>query len=374
MRTIMRMISEVAQEHVSADNERCAEMREAFQELDNVIDRRGDIMTSRERFAEVLTTVDFPYYFARTINRAVEARYQYMKGNWRDYCLQLLMTDYTTAERYRMSEFDRPVLRRVKDEARPGYIYEGRTQYGIADYAKQIDFERRILINDDLGAFDEIATLMADSTSRFLDWFVSALYDNVLTQAAMTALGVNYAGTGRLTTANLGIAWNAFAQRLDGRNNPLNIRPTYLVIPPQLELTANQILQSERIAELATNGINPMRGRLQVKIDPYIAVAPAAPANIPWYLFASPSAIPTVRYTKWTGRPNDFYLFAKAPDKVPMSTGGALGTANWRDGSFLTGDIEMSVETTIGSRSDDLAGLVGVSDAQGLWYSSGTTP
>jgi len=58
------------------------------------------------------------------------------------------------------------------------------------------------------------------------------------------------------------------------------------VIPPVLLMTANQILQSERIAELATNGINPLRGALQVRVDPYIAYT--AP-NIPWYLFAAPS-------------------------------------------------------------------------------------
>ena len=371
MRTIMRMISEVAQESVKDDNERRAEMQEAYRELDNVISRSGDIMTSNERMAEVLTTTDFPYYFARTLNRAVEDRYQYMMGDWRDYTTPMTMTDYSTAERYRMSEFDRPVLRRVKDEARPGYIYEGKTEYDIYDYAKQVDFERRILINDDLGAFNEMGQLMADSTARFLDWYVSALYDNALTQAALVALGVLYAGTGRLTTANLAIGWNAFVQRVDGRNNPLNIQPVYLVIPPVLELTANQILQSERIAELATNGVNPMRNRLQVKVDPYIAYTSP---NIPWYLFAAPTAVPAVRVAKWTGRPNDFYLFAKAPDMVPMSTGGALGTANWRDGSFLTGDIEMMVTTTIGARSDAPAGLVGVADAQGIYYSTGTTP
>jgi hypothetical protein len=108
-----------------------------------------------------------------------------------------------------------------------------------------------------------------------------------------------------------------------------------------------------------------------VREDPYIGFVPP---NIPWYLFADPADIPGVSVVKMQQMPNDFYLFAKAPDKLPMSVSGGIGAANWQLGSFLTGDIEISVQTTIGSRSDDLAALVGVTDANGIYYSSGTTP
>ena len=74
------------------------------------------------------------------------------------------------------------------------------------------------------------------------------------------------------------------------------------------------------------------------------------------------------------GEEQPFYLYAKAPDKMPMAMGGGLSTADWRAGSFLTGDIELMVETTLGQRIDDLSGLVGVTDANGVYYSSGTTP
>jgi len=127
---------------------------------------------------------------------------------------------------------------------------------------------------------------------------------------------------------------------------------------------------SERIAELATNAKNVMRGRLEVREDPYITfVLP----NVPWYLFADPNDVPAVSVVRRTGVTGP-ELFALAPDKVPMSAAGGLGTADWRAGSFLTGDIEIMVETCIGSRNDDLAALVGVTDVQGIYWSSGTTP
>ena len=373
MRRILRMIEEVARLHNKNDNSRCAQIREAYSYIDGVLDsipRDQQPEPAVGKLQEALVVGDFPLYFARTLSRAVYDRYGYRVGQWQDYTYADQLPDYTTGERFRFTEFDRPELRREKQEADAGYLDESRLTIAVEDYAKQIDFSHRILVNDDLGAFNNIAMKMGDSARRFEDFYVSALYDNALTQAALVALGANYSGTGRLTTANLAIGWNAFASRVDARGNNLQIVAAYLVIPPILRLTANQILQSEKIAELATNSINPLRGALQVREDPYIATA--AP-NVPWYLFAAPADVPGVSVVRMTGRPGPA-LYAKAPDKIPMTTAGGLGAANWRLGSFLTGDIELMVETTIGSRNDAAATLVGVTDANGIYYSSGTTP
>ncbi len=369
MRRIMRMIEEFAREANKTDNTRCAQIHEAYTHLDNLlgrVDGRGSMPSS---LREAMVVGDFPLYFARTISRAVYARYNYKRGEWRDYTFAEQVPDYSDAKRYRFTEFDTLELRREKEEAYPGYIDETELTIAVEDYAKQVDFSNRIFVNDDLGAFNNIVMKMGDSARRFEDFYVSALYDNGLTQAALIALGANYFGTGRLTTANLAIAWNAFATRVDARGNNIQVIPTYLVIPPILGLTASQILMSEKVAELATNGINPLRGRLQIREDPYITIAVP---DVPWYLFAAPADVPGVSVVRMSGRPGP-RLYAKAPDKIPMTESGGLGAGNWRDGSYLTGDIELMVETTIGARNDDAAVLVGVTDPNGIYYSSGTT-
>ena len=367
MRTILSTIMEMALLE-QPDNAKQQTIREVYGFYDNVVSDR--VSAPPAKLQESLMVGNFPLYFARTLSVVIRDRFQYQEGQWRDYTLPDQLPDYRTGDRYRFSEFDLPVRRRDKQETRAGYVYEARTQVQLDDYAKQIDFSRRVLINDDMGAFNDIAMKMGDSTRRFLDIYVSSLYDNALSQAALIALGANYAGTGRLTTANLMIGWNAFTQRQGARGNPLSVFPTYLVIPPILKLTADMILASEKIAELATNGVNPLRNGLQVKIDPYIAFTVP---NVPWYLFADPRSHAAVPVVRLTGRTEDFRLYAKAPDKTPMSASMGLGTPDWREGSFLTGDIEMSVETTIGSRVDDPTGLVGIEDPNGIYYSSGTT-
>lgn len=370
MRRIVKMVMEMAQEHNKADNAVVTQLTEAYQFIDNAI---GDVDGRHvpASLVEALVVGDFPTYFARTLSRRVYDRYAYRRGDWRDYCFMDQVPDYTTADRFRFSEFDLTYPKTYeKAEALPDFLTESRVQISVDDYSKQVDFSRRILVNDDLGAFDNIANKLGDSCRRFEDWFVSAFYDNALTQGALVVLGALYSGTGRLTTANLSIAWNAFVQRVDALGNPLNIRPRYLVIPPILRLTASQILQSEFIAELATNGINVLRGALEIKEDPYIGyVSP----NIPWYLMADPNDVAGVTVARMTGM-EDVRLYALAPDKIPMSPAGQLGAADWRLGSFISGDIEIQAETTIGGRNDAAGTLVGVTDANGIYYSSGTTP
>ena len=376
MRSIVSMIMEFALEDNKRDNDRCQQIREAYRFVDDEmggVERRGAVTA---KLAEALTVGSFPTYFARTISRLAYDRYNYRRGEWRDYTYPDQLPDYSGGERWRWTEFDRPVLRDPKAESYAGFMYPEYVTVGVDDYAKQVDFSRRVLINDDLGQFNSIGLRMGDSAARFEDFFVSALYHNATTTGVtgLIVAGANYYGTGALTTANLMIAWNAFAQRVDVRGNPLNIQPRYLVIPPVLRLTADTILQSERIAELATNAKNVMRGRLEVKEDPYITFTLP---NVPWWLFADPNDVPGVSVVRRTGVTGP-QLFALAPDKVPMSAAGALGTADWRTGSFLTGDIELMVETCIGGRTDVQTSfgalLTGITDIQGVYLSVGTTP
>jgi len=208
MRRILAMVLEVAQNDVS-ENKRLEESRknDLVEELEEVYEYYDDVVSGASgwepadaRLHEALVVGHFPNYFARVLSRAVYDRYESMMSDWRDYCYMDTVPDYTVAERYQFSEFDRLERRVEKEEAYAGYIYEQTVrQLQVDDYAKQIDFSRRILVNDDLGAFNNIIDKMVDSARRFLDWYVSALYDNVTSQAAMVALGANYSGTGRLT-------------------------------------------------------------------------------------------------------------------------------------------------------------------------------
>jgi hypothetical protein len=146
----------------------------------------------------------------------------------------------------------------------------------------------------------------------------------------------------------------------------MNITRIHLVIPPVLLIQARTILESILMAGVATNDKNVLGSYIAgVHVDPYITTAGI---NIPWYLFADPSEVPTVTVGRLQGfeRP---WVYKQRSD-VEMIQGSA--PSQFLMGSYATGDIQYTVEDIIGGW--DNAALVGVTDFRGLLYSSGTTP
>lgn len=318
------------------------------------------------QFRETMTTAHFDVYFADAISRAFLQDYNFQAGQWQAYTYPDTAPDFRDVDRFRMTEPGTLFRRREKAEAKATHISDSEVSYGVDEFARQFDVSWRAVMNDDLGKIRETPRRMLNAVRRFEDGFVSALYDNATTQAALVALGAAYAGTGRLTAANLAIGLNAMRSRTDASGNPIQINKIWLVIPPILEMQAQVILGSTLMAGGALNDKNVIPQFLAgYKIDPYIATA--AP-NIPWYLFADPgeiAGVPVVRLQGWSGP-----LVVQKRSNIEVISGNA--PAAFLMGSFESGDIEYMVNDVIGGW--DSATWVGLIDPNAVYYSSGTAP
>lgn len=318
-----------------------------------------------DTFREVMTVAHFSQYFTDALSRAFYQDYNYQVGAWSNYIYMDEAPDFRDIKRFRMGEPGTLTKRREKAEHKPTNIEE-RTpvQIAVDEYSRQFDVSWRTLINDDLGKIRETPQRMAKAAARWLDAFVSDLYDNGTTQATLAALGAPWAGTGRLTIPNLAIGINAMKQRTDADGNRIQIDKVWLVIPPILEIQAQQILKD--LINFGGPNSNVLSGFIAgYYVDPYIATSGP---NVPWYLFGDPKTIPVVtlvRMAGWTGP-----VVAMKESDLRIITGSA--PAAFTMGSFHTGDIEYMVEDIVGAWDD--ASYVGVTDYRGLYYSSGTTP
>jgi hypothetical protein len=317
------------------------------------------------QFGEAMTTAHFSNYFGDALSRAFYADYAYMGGSWREYTHPDSSPDFRDVSRFRMTEPGGLFLRREKAEAKATYISESEINYGVDEYARQFDVSWRVILNDDLGKIRETPTRMVKAVRRFEDEFVSNLYDNATTQAALNGLGAVYAGTGRLTAANLAIGLNAMMQRTDAAGNRIAISGVYLVIPPVLLITAQVLLQSVLLPGTANNDKNVLPQFIKgLKVDPFIGFAGA---NIPWYLVADPAEINAITVVRMTGFDRPWVAMKRS--NIDLITGSA--PAAYLMGSFETGDIEYMVTDIIGGWDD--SSYVGVTDFRGIYYSSGTT-
>ena len=337
-------------------------------EIDKRITALREVFTAptQVQLKEAMTTAHFSTYFAAVLDREFLKDYEISSGSWRNYTYQDTAPDFRNIERYRMDNYLSLTLRREKAEAKAGYMEQSRPfYYSVKEYATQIDITWQSLLNDDLGKIREAPAMLAAAAARFEDSFVSSLYDNATTQNTLATLGAPWAGTGRLTSANLAIGISSMMTRTTPEGYPMNIRRIYLVIPPILKLQADTILSSALMAGVATNDKNILPGYIAgVFTDPYIATASP---NVPWYLFADPAEARAVSVARLQGAPGPV-TYMKEPE-IRILSGSA--PAGFDSGSFATGDIEYAVSTFLGGWND--ASYVGVTDVRGLYFSSGTT-
>jgi hypothetical protein len=236
-------------------------------------------------------------------------------------------------------------------------------------WEKQIDFSYEAMVNDDLGYLQDTVRLMGEAARRTLEKFVSRMYTNAVSIAALTALGVLYAQTGRLTTARISEARMAFNQRTDVAGEPINASLSYIVGHQGLADTALQIQNSELVPELATNAANVVRNFMWIA-DPYIAgTAP----NLPWWGFCVTNNIrPFVlaRLQGWTG-PRVARKVSNMEFVGSLLGGGAAAPAIM--GDFDTGNIVLKVVDIFGTYIGG-SGNGNYFDVRGGYYSAGTAP
>jgi len=361
MRRIKQMIEElILAEKDKIGTEEADKRITALRELD-AYKQSGD------QFSETMTIAHFSSYFQDALSRMFYEQYQLKQGAWKSYTTSDTTPDFRDVKRFRMTLPGTLLRRREKAEAKATDICAGYIQYGVEEFARQFDVSWQTIINDDLGEIQKTPQRMLQVATMFEDQFVSALYDNATTQATLAGLGAPYAGTGRLTAANLAIGVNGMRVRPDPSGNyVMNIRTINLIIPPVLEPQARMIMASSQLPATALNDANVIRDYIaNIYVDPYIATAGA---DIPWYLFAGPSEIPTVTVARLDGAPGPFVMRKRS--NIEMLTGSA--PAAFMLGNIETGDIEYVVEDIIGGWDD--ASMVGVTDFRGIYYSSGTTP
>jgi hypothetical protein len=317
------------------------------------------------KFAEVMTTAHFTQYFGDAISRAFYKDYLYRIGTWQQYTYADTVPDFRNVDRYRMTEPGTLYKRREKQQVAATHIADSEIYYGVDEWGRQFEVSWRAIMNDDLGKIKETPERMAKMAAYWLDGWVSALYDNAATQAAMLLLGAVYGGTGRLTHANLSIGINAMMQRTDVNGNQMNIQRVHLVIPPVLEIQAATVLESVLASGTPNNDKNVLpRFIVGVHTDPHIAFAGT---NVPWYLFAEPSEVPTVTVARMAGWPGP--IVAQKRSDIAMISGSA--PAAFLMGDIASGDITYEVVDVVGGWDD--ASFVGVTDFRGLYYSNGTT-
>jgi hypothetical protein len=266
-----------------------------------VLERNGQRVSysddKTETASRAFSTSDFPLLLSNLADKVLQAGYKEAPATWRSWCATGSLSDFKEAYKLRMSEA--PMLEPVYEggEYKMADFKESEDTYKIGTWGKKFALTRQAIINDDLGAFTRIPTLFGVASGRTINNTVYKLLlsNPVLKETGQTLFSADHQniGTpGALSIATLSEARTKMRRQKGMRADAgvfLNLSPSILIIPPELETTARQLLFSTAdIGQANPAVINPFHGALEIVVDATLTNAAA------WYLVASSSMIDTI--------------------------------------------------------------------------------
>lgn len=249
--------------------------------------------------AAMHTTSDFPQLLTSTGNRTLMTAYTAAASPIKTtLARQTTLADFRPGTKLKLSDIG--LLQRVTESGEIKHTTRGEASesYALDTYATMFALSRKALINDDLGAFRDwgaTAGRMAAETEANL------LVNMLLANPAMGEDGEDLfsAAHGNLASpgVSLGSAGDVAAlsdarlamrsmKALDGKT-PINATPRYLVVGPELETAAEQVLAT--IYATTFSDANPFAGKLSLLVEPRIT-------DESWYVFADPAVLPVLEY------------------------------------------------------------------------------
>ncbi|GAA0599175.1 prohead protease/major capsid protein fusion protein [Caenispirillum bisanense] len=248
------------------------------------------------------STSDFSVIVGDTINRTLRQAYQAAPSGLKRIGRQTTASDFRTKTAVMLGEA--PVLERLDEtgEIKSGTMAEAKESYKVETFAKKIGISRQVLVNDDLGAFADLARRFGqaavETEARLLVSLVEANSGNGPSMddgnPLFHASHANKAGTGTaIADASLTEARLAIRTQKGLSGAVISATPKFLIVPPSLETLAEKWLAS--INPAMADDVNPHAGKLSLVVEPRLTSATR------WYVAADPAEIDGLEFAYLAG-------------------------------------------------------------------------
>ncbi|MGY3278132.1 phage major capsid protein [Bradyrhizobium sp. S3.7.6] len=277
------------------------------------------------------STSDFPNIFTNVLNKSLLARYETATPTYRRIATQRNFNDFRPHPQIRAGDF--PQLQPVNEtgEIQYGTSQDNKETVSVSAYGVVFTVSRQMLVNDDLGAIDQILGSAGVEVQRFENTTFYAMFNSNPTlnqdSTAVFASGHgNLAASGgvpSITTIGAGRKALRGMKSLSGIF--LNVPPKILLCGPTQETAADQMVTA--IAPTLTTSVNPFSGRLEVVSDANIT-------GTEWYILTEPSQVPNYVYGFLNGsngpRTRTFEPFGVQGIKISLEHDFGCGAIDYR--------------------------------------------
>jgi hypothetical protein len=314
---------------------------------------------------EAMTTSDFPLYMGEVLDRNVLAGYRDYTPTWPNFAKRRIVRDFRPARDY-VLDGGEAVLDEVKQQGEypARSLTEGRYELTVKKYGARMPFSWETMVNDEFDLFSDIPQRFGKAARRTEDRRAVELFvDTNGPHASLYTAGnkniVNIANGGAANNPALSIsglqdAMIVLSNMKDADGLPIEIETVHLVVPPGLEITAENILNALQLELTADGGdanrklitANWMKNRTRLSVVRiYPIVAATANGQRSWHLFADPAdGRPALQVGFLRGH-EDPEVFMKSPNAQRLGAGGLI---NPMDGDFDSDSIDHKVRHVVG--------------------------
>ena len=272
--------------------------------LDGIPYSRGfDNETIRAAFS----SVSLPGILSNVANKKLLKSFESQPVIATKLCSTGDLNDFKENDRFRLTDVGDLLPVGADGEIKDGGVTEEAAKNQLDTYGKKFVLTRKMIINDDLGAFMKVPVAMGNRAARLIDQlFFSRLLKNPV-QLDGKAL-FSTAHKNLLTGASSALSFDGlkkaiqlFLDQVDADGQPISVEPKFLLVPTALKHLAIELTRGATLitAGGADNVVRPALNiladeNLQVVSSPYLAnSAYEGASSTAWYLFGDPHQVDT---------------------------------------------------------------------------------
>ena len=272
--------------------------------------RRVTSSTLRPILAAAWATHSIADILSSTVNKFLLAGFDSVESAWRRISAVRSVNDFKTVTSYRLNGSFKFDAVSNGGELKNAAANDEKREISASTYGIMTSVTRTDLINDDLGALTAVPQRIGRGGALKLnDVFWAEFVDD---GSFFTSGRANLsAGSLALSVANLKALATKYRKLKDPDGNPVAVEPRILLVPPDLELTAAEIMGSTLLhSATATAGGVPERNVLAGRYDVVSSVYLTNTTD--YYLLASPADLPVMEVAFLNGQQSPVVETAEA--------------------------------------------------------------
>ena len=247
---------------------------------------------------QAASALSLPGILANTANKFILDAFLAVDQTWREISSIGSASDFKTMTRYRLTGDMLYEKLPPSGEIKHGSVSEESWTNKADTYAKMFVLDRQTIINDDLGALADLPRRLGRGAALKLNSvFWTAFLANT---SHFSATHVNLNTSSALTLATLATAEAAFLILKDADGHLLGMKPSILLVPPGLGVTAKTYYTSTEVRDTTSStkyGTNNIfAGQYRPVVSAYLAdsAMSGAYSATTWYLLANPSDLANI--------------------------------------------------------------------------------